>query len=88
MNDMDKNTAFQACHELMLKNGGRVVAKYSGDFDNISIAFHQSWLVEHHEALSMITLELPSYGCYSLMHPAIEFWEIERYDIQPLEESE
>lgn len=81
-------TPTEACLELMMNKGGRVVVKYNGDFEQLRLAFHEEWIIEHHTSLSMLTLDLPSHGCLSLLHPLIEFWEQERDDIQPLGENE
>lgn len=78
----------EACLTLMNEGGGRVVVKYINDFESLQSAFHESWIVEHHQSLSMITIELPAHGCLSLLHPAIEYWEQERHDIRPLEDVE
>ena len=81
-------TPTDACLELMMNHGGRVVVKYKGEFEQLRLAFHEEWIIEHHTSLSMLTLDLPSHGCLSLLHPLIEFWEQERDDIQPLGENE
>ena len=85
---METTDEVLACQQLMAQNGAKVIAKYTGDYEEISNVFDESWVVEHHESLSMLTLVLPPHGCFSLMHPAIEFWELERRDIVPLEDSE
>lgn len=85
---METNDAVLACLQLMGQNGAKVIAKYTGDYDEIRNAFDEMWVLEHHESLSMLTLALPPHGCFSLLHPSIEFWELERSDIVPLEESE
>ena len=81
-------SAIDSCLALLSNGGGRVVVKYVDDFAFLKAAFHESWILEHHESLSMVSLDLPAHGCLSLLHPAIEYWELERKDIQPLEDVE
>ena len=77
-----------SCIQLMNNGGGVVNVSYDGEFEDISNAFDSSWIRNHFSNLKMICLELPSHGCFSLLHPAILSWEIERDDFQLLEESE
>ena len=60
--------AVESCLALLSDGGGRVVVKYVDDFASAREAFHESWIVEHHQ-ISMITLELPAHGCLSLIAP-------------------
>ena len=83
-----EGSTVESCLALLSDGGGRVVVKYVDDFASLQAVLHESWIVEHHQSLSMITLELPAHGCLSLMHPAIEYWERERHDIRPLEDVE
>ena len=40
------------------------------------------------ENLSMMTVELPTIGCFSLLHPNIIMWELDKDDLHPSEENE
>ena len=79
---------FDACLLLFNSGGGCVNIKYSGSFDVIQNLFETRWILAHHENLSMLTVELPSWGCFSLMHPNITMWELDKHDIYPSEEDE
>jgi hypothetical protein len=81
------DSQFLACLELFQKGGGIVNVKYSGSIESLVSLFQPDWIQHHYASLSMLTLNLPSYGCFSLLHPSITFWELERTDIKPLEES-
>ena len=81
-------TKFQSCLSLFEDGGGVVNIQFSGEFNDVSTAFDPSWILTHHESLSMMTVQIPSHGCFSLLHPNIVYWEVDRNDFMPLEESE
>lgn len=83
-----EDSQVHACVELLHQGGGLVNVKYTGSFESFESAFHPDWIQHHHALLSMLTLKIPPHGCFSLLHPSVIFWEIERTDIKPLEESE
>jgi hypothetical protein len=79
-------TESQSCLELLQQGGGVVNVVYTGSFESLEPAFHPDWIQLHHDTLSMLTLNLPAYGCLSLLHPQITFWEVERNDFKTQEE--
>lgn len=81
-------TKFQSCLSLFEDGGGVVNLQYSGEFNDISTAFDSSWILAHHESLSMMTVQLPPHGCFSLLHPSIMMWELDNDDIHPSEVNE
>jgi len=76
------------CLNLLGRGGSRVNVQYEGDFSELQPGLHDSWIVEHFEGLKILTLDLPSHGVLSMMHPSILTFEEERHDFQPLEEQE
>lgn len=74
-----------ACLTLVREGGGTINAQYSGDFASVSLALHEDWVVNHFEALNMVTLQLPPHGVFCLMHPQIIHWEQDRDDFELLE---
>ena len=50
--------------------------------------FDSSWIVREMSLLSMLTVEIPKHGSFSLLHPGVIFWEENREDILPLLEEE
>ncbi|MDC3064290.1 hypothetical protein OA172_00135 [Euryarchaeota archaeon] len=79
---------FEACLSLFRNGGGCVNLQYEGPFEEIEGLFKSDWVVAHHENLCMMTVELPSIGCLSLLHPNIIIWELDKHDIHPSEENE
>ena len=80
--------AFQRCMKLFTDGGGVVNLQYAESFKVMQRLFPEDWIMMHHESLAMITVKLPPSGCFSLLHPNISFWELERDDFYPLEENE
>ena len=76
----------QNCLDLLHRGGGVVNVVYTGSFESLEPVFHPDWIQQHLVTLSMLTLDLPAYGCLSLLHPQITFWEIERNDFKTQEE--
>jgi hypothetical protein len=81
-------TKFQSCLSLFEDGGGVVNIQFSGEFDDVSAAFASSWILAHHESLSMMTVQLPPHGCFSLLHPSIIMWELDNDDLHPSEVDE
>lgn len=73
------------CMDLQLGGGGRVVLQYDSNLFAVDDAIHPTWLVEHHEDLNTMTLEVPSHGAFSLMHPGVVVWELDREDYRTME---
>ena len=78
----------EACLSLFKDGGGCVNLQYEGSVEEIESLFEPDWVVAHHENLSMMTVELPTTGCFSLLHPNIIMWELDKYDLHPSEENE
>ena len=86
---MDKTmNDLQRCLELQNKGGGVVHITFEGEMDTLLLAFDEDWIKFSSEHLSTITLNLPTFGCLSLLHPQILEWEVERHDFNTMEESE
>ena len=62
--------------------------QYEGEFSEFQLGIDNQWVVNHFEGLRMLTLDLPSHGVLSLMHPSVLVFEEEREDFQLLEEEE
>lgn len=85
---MEENTLelnLQRCMGLCDSGGGRVVVHYNPDVFSVESSIDTNWLVEHHEALCTMTLDVPSHGAFALMHPGVLAWELDRNDFRPLE---
>ena len=78
----------EACLSLFKGGGGSVNLQYDGSVEEIEGLFESDWVVAHHENLSMMTVELPTIGCFSLLHPNIIMWELDKHDLHPSEENE
>ena len=59
----------EACLSLFKDGGGCVNLQYEGSVEEIEGLFEPDWVVAHHENLSMMTVELPTTGCFSLLTP-------------------
>lgn len=85
MDNEEREMKASACLNLVSAGGGTINAHYSGDFASLSLAVLEEWVINHFEALSMVTLKLPPHGVFCLMHPQIVRWERERDDFEILE---
>ena len=77
----------QRCLDLQNGGGGRVVVHYDPEVFTVNASTHPSWIVEHHEMLNTMTLDVPSHGAFCLMHPGVLAWEMDRDDFRPMEET-
>ena len=84
----DEISVLDRCLQLQNDGGGKVHAKVNREGPPITGNFADEWIIESHENLGIITLQLPTYGCLALLHPAVEHWEVERDDFLPLEQEE
>jgi hypothetical protein len=78
----------QQCNEIFHNGGGIFNVVLSEQSPEIHELFHPDWVVHHFQSIYIVTVDLPPYGVYSLMHYSIESFEEERNDIQPLEDGD
>jgi hypothetical protein len=88
MAPMTAEQKMTSCLDLLGRGGGRVNVQYEGEFSEFQLGLDNQWVVNHFEILKMLTLDLPSHGVLSMMHPSVLMFEKEREDFQLLEEQE
>ena len=88
MAPMTAEQKLTSCLDLLGRGGGRVNVQYEGEFPELLLGLYNEWIVNHFEGLKMLTLDLPSHGVLSMMHPSVLMFEEEREDFQLLEEQE
>ena len=76
------NERFQRCLDLANLGGGSINVVM--DLNKLENIFHPDWVVNTFQSLNMVNVLIPAHGCFSLMHPEVIMWEINRNDIQHL----
>ncbi len=88
MAPMTAEQKMTSCLGLLGRGNVRVNVQYEGEFCELQVGLDDQWIVNHFEALKMLTLDIPSHGVLSMMHPSVVMFEEEREDFQLLEEQE
>ncbi len=84
----DLSEKYSLCLKILNKGGGIFNVKFDSNQYVVSDIFDSSWIVREMSLLSMLTVEIPKHGSFSLLHPGVIFWEENREDILPLLEEE